>query len=307
MNPLHLRVFIETARRGSIAAAADALRYTPSAISRHISALEQSAGSPLLVRESRGIRLTAAGERLLPHAQQILERIDLAHAELSLLRIGAHETIRLAASRAVVMRFLADALETFRASDPEVGILFELADDHPALELVRTGAVDVVIATDIGAVSDPDVDVVTLLKDPLLCALPAGHRLASARTIDLGDIASEMWTVALPRRSATQRLHDAAERRGLVLGHEYVVDDYHAMLGLVAAGLANACVPAISLPTLDARVVVRPFDAPMTRRVAAVIDRSATTRAPVARLLDALRSAAAQHVARVAEVTGQRL
>jgi DNA-binding transcriptional LysR family regulator len=307
VNPLHLRVFIETAHRGSIAAAADALGYTPSAISRHISLLEQSAGTLLLVREPRGIRLTAAGERLLPHAQDILERIGLAHAEMSLLHTGARETIRLAASRAVVMRFLADALEAFRASDPDVGILFELADDQPALELVRTGAVDVAIASDIGAAADPAVDVSPLLDDPLLCALPADHRLAGCRAIDLRDVACEMWAVALPRRSATQHLHEAADRQGLRLGHEYVVDDYHAMLGLVAANLAVACVPAISLPTLDSRVVVRPFAEPMTRRVAAVTDRATPQGSSQSRLLDALQTAASLHLARVAEVTCERV
>jgi DNA-binding transcriptional LysR family regulator len=284
----------------SIAAAADALGYTASAVSRHIALLEQAAGTALFVRESRGLQLTAAGSRLIPHAKAVIERLDLAHAEMSLLTEGYRETIRLVASRAVLMRFLAMALDRFRGTDPDVGILFTLADDGPAQDMVLNGTADIAIATDADPAPrsrerDPETIVVTpLLQDPLVCALNVRHQLANQATVNLADLAAEMWAVALPRRSATQHLREAVAALGLTLGHEYVVDDYHAMLGLVAAGLAVACVPGISLTPPDPRIVIRPFAEPMVRQVAAVSDRESAARDSHQRLLQALDTAAAE-------------
>jgi DNA-binding transcriptional LysR family regulator len=309
MNPLHLRVFLEVVRVRSIAAAADALGYTASAVSRHIALLEQSAGMALFVREPRGLQLTAAGERLLPHARAIIQRMDVAQADMSLATSGYHDTIRLVASRAVLMRFLAMALDRFRETDPEVGIVFTLAENGPAQELVLNGNADIAIATDVDhdphlPVRDPETILVTdLLQDPLVCALNVHHRLASSAEVDLRDIATDMWAVALPRRSATQRLHEAATKLGLELGHQYTVDDYHAMLGMVAAGLAVACIPGISLTPPDPRVVIRPFREPMLRRVAAVSDRESAERDSHRRLLDALAAAADEQQQWLAEIT----
>jgi len=297
MNPLHLRVFREVARLRSIAAAANALGYTASAVSRHIALLEQSVGTALFIRESRGLSMTAAGDRLLPHAQAILQRLDLADADMSLLRNGYADTIRLVASRAVLMRFLAIALEHFRSTDPDVGIVFMLAEDGPAQELVLNRTADIAIATDLdkqpaAAGSEHGAVVVTpLLQDPLVCALNANHPLVGEPVLTLADVADEMWAVALPRRSATRRLYEAADRQGLTLGHQYVVDDYHAMLGLVAANLAVACVPGISLTTPDPRIALRLFAEPMLRQVAAVSDPASVTRGPHQRLLLALAAA----------------
>lgn len=300
MNPLHLRVFLEVTRLRSIAAAAGTLGYTASAVSRHIALLEQSAGTALLIRESRGLQLTAAGERLLPHARGIIERLDLAQAEMSLLTRGHRDTIRLVASRAVLMRFLAVALDRFRETDPDVGIVFTLGDDGPAQELVLSGTADIAIATDVERAPhlparDPETILVTpLLDDPLVCALNARHPLAQQDSIDLREVAAEMWAVADPRRSATRRLQDSAAKQGLTLGHQYTVDDYHAMLGLVAAGLAVACVPGISLTPPDPRIVIRPFREPMLRRVAAVSDRESAKRDSHQRLLEAFAVAAVE-------------
>jgi DNA-binding transcriptional LysR family regulator len=309
MNPLHLRVFLEVVRVRSIAAAADALGYTASAVSRHIALLEQSAGMALFVREPRGLQLTAAGERLLPHARAIIQRMDVAQADMSLATSGYHDTIRLVASRAVLMRFLAMALDRFRETDPDVGIVFTLAEDGPAQELVLNGNADIAIATDVHhdphlPVRDPETILVTdLLEDPLVCALNVHHRLASNHEVDLRDIAADMWAVALPRRSATQRLHEAAAKIGIELGHQYTVDDYHAMLGMVAAGLAVACIPGISLTPPDPRVVIRPFREPMLRRVAAVSDRESAERDSHGRLLDALAAAADEQQQWLAQIT----
>src|ERR671929_1421087 len=92
-----LRVLREVAARGSFSAAAEALAYTQSAVSQQIAALEREAGTRLVDRSARGVRLTDAGRALVEHADIILARLSDAEAELEAiaglrrghLRLGA--------------------------------------------------------------------------------------------------------------------------------------------------------------------------------------------------------------------------
>jgi len=77
-----LPTFREVARRGSFAAAADVLSFTPSAVSQQMAALEREVGARLFERTHRGVRLTAAGARLLAHADALLARLAEAEADL---------------------------------------------------------------------------------------------------------------------------------------------------------------------------------------------------------------------------------
>src|ERR671923_2307411 len=82
LSPTRLRVLAELAERGSFSAAADALDYTQSAVSKQVAALEREVGTQLVVREVRPVRLTAAGEALVRYARGVFERLAAAEAEL---------------------------------------------------------------------------------------------------------------------------------------------------------------------------------------------------------------------------------
>src|SRR4051812_49687791 len=84
MLDLHrLRLLHELHERGTIAAVAEALRFTPSAVSQQLAVLEREAGLPLLERAGRGVRLTDAALVLVGHAEALLERAELAQSELA--------------------------------------------------------------------------------------------------------------------------------------------------------------------------------------------------------------------------------
>jgi DNA-binding transcriptional LysR family regulator len=82
LDARRLPIFREVARRGSFAAAADALWLTPSAVSQQMSALEREVGTRLFERNHRGVRLTEDGTRLLAHAEVVLDRLAEAEADL---------------------------------------------------------------------------------------------------------------------------------------------------------------------------------------------------------------------------------
>src|SRR5690242_20527450 len=82
-SPAGLRVLREVSQRGSFTAAAHALGYTQSAVSRQAATLETTAGRPLFERRRNGVALTAAGSKLLVRATRILDEMDAAASELA--------------------------------------------------------------------------------------------------------------------------------------------------------------------------------------------------------------------------------
>src|SRR5215218_6959627 len=105
-----LRLLYELQARGTIAAVADALQFTPSAVSQQLAVLEREAGVTLLEPAGRGVRLTDAAIVLAGHAQALLERAELAEAELA----GASGTVagrgRIATFQSVALRLAVPAM-----------------------------------------------------------------------------------------------------------------------------------------------------------------------------------------------------
>src|ERR687883_538520 len=110
-----LRVLREVAQRGSFSAAAEALSFTQSAVSQQIAALEREAGTTLVERSARGVRLTEAGEILVRHTDVILARLDDAEAELAALSGLRAGRLRLAAFPSAASSIAPEAIARFRA------------------------------------------------------------------------------------------------------------------------------------------------------------------------------------------------
>src|SRR5918992_1839096 len=115
-----LRVLKEVAAQGSFSAAAESLAYTQSAVSQQIAALEREAGTMLVERGARGIRLTEAGEALVRHADAIFARLAEAEAELDAIAGLRGGRLRLASFETAGATLVPLAVASFRASHPAV-------------------------------------------------------------------------------------------------------------------------------------------------------------------------------------------
>src|ERR671930_970329 len=190
-----LRVLREVAARGSFSAAADALAYTQSAISQQIAALEREAGTKLVDRSARGVRLTDAGRALVDHADIILARLADAEAELEAIAGLRGGRLRLAAFPSAGASIMPEAIARFRARHPAVELTLEPAEPGPAIAKLRGGEVDVALDITVAFRPPPDdgVDRVHLLDDPMYVALPQGHPAAGKRNLKLEDLAEESW------------------------------------------------------------------------------------------------------------------
>jgi DNA-binding transcriptional LysR family regulator len=294
MELLHLRVLREVARRGSISAAADALDYTQPAVSRQLAMLERQTGQPLVERTPRGARLTASGVALLRHAEDILARVDAAEREMEAIAALQGGEVRVSAFPSTVASFVPSALRTFGDRHPEVRVRFELVEPGPALDLLTRGAVDVAVTSlGLAAGPPPGMRAHPLVDDPFLLALPPDHPLADLDEVPVAALAGEKLIIGSPTTCPDcEVMLMACEQQGFTPDRPYVVDDYGATLGLVAAGLAVAMIPALALTDRRPGVVIRQLDAHLVRRIVAMTPDSGTSPAVSDAMITALSDAA---------------
>src|SRR3954452_2783160 len=266
-----MRVLREVARRGSFSAAAEALTYTQSAVSQQIAALEREAGTTLVERSSRGVRLTDAGRALVEHADVILARLADAEAELEAIAGLRGGRLRLGAFPSAGATIMPEAIARFRERHPSVELTLEPAEPGPAIAQLRSGQLDVALDMPAlgGPTDDDGIDRVHLLDDPMYVALPRRHPLADTRNLGIDELAHESWILATPGAcpDATIFLRMCA-RAGFEPRIAFTSDDYSAVQGFVAAGVGAALIPDLALITVREDIVVRSLlPSPPPRRI----------------------------------------
>ncbi len=293
MNIAWLEVFREVARRGSFTAAGQALGYTQSAVSRQVSALEQATGMQLFERLPRGVRLSEAGQCLLGHAEAVLERMRAAQQELDALRDLDAGQLRLGAFDTADAALVPRALAAFQVAHPNVSVSLVEGVTRVQLGRLQNGEIDlaVVSAYPHQTLDTGHLDLRHLLDDPLMVALPAGHRLARSTALRLAELADERWIEGFPE--GTEALVEACLRAGFRPRIDFAVREWTAKQGFLAAGLGLALVPLLAAAAIRPDVVLRPLhphDAPV-RTVYAATWRGAAA-PPAAAFLQCLEVAA---------------
>src|SRR4029077_8181987 len=198
-----LRLLRELDERGTIAAVADALQYTPSAVSQQLAVLEREAGVVLLQRNGRGVRLTDAALMLVDHADALLERTALAEADLAAAAGTVTGRARVAAFQSVTLRLAAPAIQVLARDAPRLRCALLESEAAPALPMLAIGDVDLVLADEwqhqprrmpAGLVRHD------LLRDPVYVLRPEDHPVARRhrRAVPLAELAGEAWTTGHP-------------------------------------------------------------------------------------------------------------
>jgi molybdate transport repressor ModE-like protein len=255
-----MRVLREVARRGSFSAAAESLAYTQSAVSQQIAALEREAGTRLVERNARGVRLTDAGRALVAHTDVILARLADAEAELEAIAGLRGGRLRLASFPSAGATIMPEAIARFRARHPAVELTLELCEPEPSVAQLRAGEVDLVLDITAGfrPPRDDGVERVHLVDDPMYVALPAGHPLARRRQLKLEDLADEQWILGTTGScpDASIFLH-SCQLAGFEPHVTFNSDDYFAIQGFVAAGVGASFIPDLALISVRDDIVVR--------------------------------------------------
>jgi DNA-binding transcriptional LysR family regulator len=285
-----LRVVREVGARGSFSAAADALYYTQSAVSKQVAALEREAGVPLIERAVRPVRLTEFGRALVVHAEAIFGRLAAAEDELAAIAGLRAGTLRLGTFASAGATLVVPAVTTFYASYPDVKLALIEAEPSESITLLRAGELDVAVIYDYPALSaslDDDLESVHLLDDRFELIVPAGHALATKRRVRLDTLADERGL--FPRitggvSSTYDRLmRGACAVAGFAPQILFEINDCQTAQGFVAAGMGIAVLPRLSLHPLHPGVVVRRLnDAPMRQVLATRLAGSVASPATLA-------------------------
>jgi DNA-binding transcriptional LysR family regulator len=239
MNLTRLQTFVEVVRRGTFAGAADALSFTPSAVSQQMTKLEAETGTSLLVREASGVRLTDAGRLLHEHAVGIVEAVRHAQAQLEAFEAEQVKRLRLGACPVAAGAVLPRALRLLRRRLPTADLLLEEVAAADVRTAVIDGRLEVGVWVSSGAADEDSRLVETVLRrEPLCAAIPADHPLTRLDELDQQALA------------ATPQIGDDSRWRVGSLG---------TVLALVAAGEGWAPVPALAAVPLPPGVVLRPL------------------------------------------------
>ncbi len=289
-----LRVVVEVAAQGSFSAAAEALGYTQSAVSRQVALMERATGRSLFDRGARGVELTAAGEIVLRHANAALVELQTVGRELDALDQARASHVRLGAFSTAMAALVPTALALLRDSERRLRVVLREGTSERLIDRVVSGRLDLAVVTSRSGPPE-GIEFDMLIDDPLLVAMPRTHRLAGLARIDPDELREEQWIAGSSDPSSP--LLGAWTRGGWRPRIAFEVRDWTAKIGLVAGGFGITVVPGLSASTLPASVVVAAIEHPAAVRTVVAAKRLAGD-APDAPLLaatvQALRDSAAQ-------------
>ena len=279
-----LRLLRELKVRGTIAAVAEALAYSPSSISQQLALLETEAGVPLLVKSGRRVQLTPQAEVLVAHTALLLERVELMEAELVSSLTEVRGTVRLAVFQSAALGIIPQALALLAAEHPALRVEVTQREPENALFEVWARDFDLVIAEQYpghSAPRQPDLDRVGLCDDEL--------RLGGASSLQ--EAASMPWVME-PRGTASRHF---AEQLCRTAGFEpdvrFETADLQAHIRFIESGNAAAILPDLVWAGRSPTVALVSLDGAPRREVFTSVREASRDRPTILAVRDVLTRA----------------
>ncbi|MFC5949543.1 LysR family transcriptional regulator [Pseudonocardia lutea] len=290
-----LRVLQAVARQGTITAAAEACRLTPSAVSHQMQALARELDLVLLEPVGRNVRLTPAAHALLAHAEALAARWEQAQADLAAHRRNpVTGSLRFCAFSTAAARLVPPAMARLRDGHPGLSVHLRETEPARAFDLLATDEADiaVVVATPgIPPESDAAFTRHRLYAEPLDVLVGPDHPLAHRDALDLAEVAGDPWIVGTPGHAYHQLVTVACAGAGFAPAVAHHADEWDTGAALVAQGFGVALVPRLAdLPAHHAtRRIPVAGDHPPTRHVLAAVRAGSERRPLIAAGLEALQ------------------
>jgi DNA-binding transcriptional LysR family regulator len=282
MELRHLRYFEAVARYSHVTRAAAELHIAQPALSKQISQLEHELGVALFDRVGRNVRLTEAGEALLPHARAVMAQVEASRAEMA-ERIGLRKgRATVGAPPTVGNQLLPPVLAAFNKRYTGIELRLHEAGVQTLLDLLETGLTDVAVVT--LPVDDEHLTVVPIFTEEMVIAVWRGHRLAGRGEVSIGDLAGEPWVLSPENYELREAALNACEQAGFT--PRVVLDggETDTLLRFVAAGIGIALVPRLAVQGAADLVALR-VSGQQLQRSLGVVWRGDRVASPAARAL----------------------
>ncbi len=282
MELRHMRYFEAVARHSHVTRAAAELHIAQPALSKQISQLEQELGLALFDRVGRNVRLTEAGEALLPHVRAVLAQVEAARAEID-ERLGLQRgRVSIGTSPTVGTQLLPPALLAFNQRYPGIELCLYETDRQTLLELLETGAVDVTVLT--LPVNGAALMVVPILSEDLVIIVHHRHHYAPYATVHLAALCDEAWVLSASNYELRELTLSLCAEAGFTPRVVLDGSEIDTLVRMVATGLGIALVPRMAVPESGDLVVLHLEEQNVQRSLGLVWNRSRVA-SPAARTL----------------------
>jgi len=262
LDPRKLHLLRELAQRGTIAAVAEAVSFTPSAVSQQLSALEKEAGVPLLERTGRTVALTPAGHLLVEHAHTVLEQLARASAALAAVNGGPSGPLRVGVFPTAARVLVPPALAGLAAAHPGLTPMVAEIDPADVSAALRAGELDVALVHEydfVPPVTDASLETEALFSEAMY--LTDRPSIAAA--------AGDPWITGKPGTLCHTMTIRACQAAGFEPRVRHHIDDFGTVLALAAAGHGVALVPRLAAGSPGVRLT----ELPLRRRTLAAFRR----------------------------------
>lgn len=266
-----LRLLRELAHRRTIAAVAEALSYTPSAVSQQLSALEKEVGRPLLTRTGRGVTLTPAGQILVDHTDAVLAALERAEAALAADGSAPSGTIRLGTFPTALRPLVLPARTALSETAPAVEVCLTEVDPAEVPDLLRAGRLDLALVHEYDNVPTTlgdGVEVTPLLDETVHLAARHAPDHPDGPADTIGRHADDRWILGNPGTLCHAMALRICRSHGFEPRVAHHIDDFATVLALVASGAGVALVPQLGVLDVPAGVVLTPTGIDRHTRVA---------------------------------------
>lgn len=251
-----LRLLWELSARGTVVQVAEALNYTPSAVSQQLALLEREVGTPLLRRVGRTLELTAAAEALVAETEELLAGLERAETAAHRVSGEVAGSVRIAVFQTAVLAIMPQALRRLRTEHPNLRVEMVQHEPETALHETRVRGFDLVVAEQYpghATAQFTGLDREPLTLDPIRLALPRPGASADGvfDTAEFDEVkrledAAQLPWVMEPRGAASRHWAEQACRSaGFEPDVRYETADLQAHVRLIESGNAVALLPGL--------------------------------------------------------------
>lgn len=282
MHLSQLRALVAVADYGSFVDAASALSVTQSAVSHAIGSLEQELDARLVARGRSGSTLTAIGHDVLPHAREVLRRVEMIVDDVAPTPRSVGGPLRIGTFPSTT-QLLTAQLTVLRRRYPAVRPILLEGSDAEVIEWIQRGVVELGVAAE----ATPSLRNVPLTSDEFVVVIRDDHPLAGLEAIDIADLADDQLIISTG--GCEQLISQIYRRREVPFSPLHRVRDIDTVLSMIRGGFGVSIVPTLSLarPT-PSRLTSRPLDPPARRSLYLAFPTDATLSAAAGALLEGM-------------------
>lgn len=254
MNIRQIETFIAVAELGSFRRAAENLHRSASAVSGHVSQLEEELGVPLLERTTRQVSLTPAGRTLLARCRNALAELRSGAQDLKEEAMVRHGRVAIGCAPSISMQRLPPILASYQKEFPAVTLKLNECFAPRMYDDVRERVTDFAIGPRLQGLKDFAFQ--QILLDPVVAVLPDTRRWRGRKSVRLEELAEEPL-VSMSRESAMRnQIEQAFHARGLRFEPRFEVVHHQTLFSLVENGLGVTLLPGVAVPVQKGRYVV---------------------------------------------------